>query len=147
MPDVSTVRTPAHQRHRSNGCILAHASVGNGRSKILAIIDYFSRCIWTFASPQHRARDVVKVWQELRDTLAALAARIITDGAWHLDCAQVSQLLESNEVEHRIVSAYAPWVNGLVERHNGLLIQTVQKLATPPITKSAPASASLAWQP
>ncbi|SNX85308.1 uncharacterized protein MEPE_04017 [Melanopsichium pennsylvanicum] len=107
--------------------------LSQGRSKVLVIIDYFSRFVWAFACTYQRARDVVKALQELRDSLGILPGKIITDGGSHFDCAEVSNFLVEHEVEHIITSAYAPWVNGLVERHNGLLIQTLRKLIANPL--------------
>lgn len=117
----------------------------HGRSKVLVIVDYFSRFVWAFACAQQRAKDVVEALETLRITLAVLPARIVTDGASHFDCAEVADYLTEQEVEHHVVSAYAPWVNGLVERHNGLLVQTLRKLVVTPLTKDS--ADTLAWSP
>lgn len=87
----------------------------HGRSKVLVIVDYFSQFMWVSASQQQRARDIVSVLEELQDQHGVLPAHIVMDGASHFDCLEVAEFLDHKEVEHHVVSAYAPWVNGLVK--------------------------------
>ena len=116
------------------------------RSKVLVIVDYFSRYIWAYAFQQQRGKDVVDALEDLRDTLSVLPARIVTDGASHFDCAEVSDFLTYNEVEHRVVSSYAPWINGLVERNNGLILQALRKRLATPLMQSSQAGTT-SWVP
>ncbi|SPO27548.1 uncharacterized protein UTRI_10665 [Ustilago trichophora] len=119
--------------------------ISHSRSKVLVIVDYFSRFMWAFACTNQRGRDVVKALQELYDSLGVLPGRIVSDGGSHFDCAEVANYLAKKEVEQHIVSAYAPWINGLVERHNGLLVQTLRKLVATPLVESE--SKSQQWVP
>ncbi|SPO31487.1 uncharacterized protein UTRI_06617 [Ustilago trichophora] len=100
----------------------------HGKSKLLVIVDYFSRFLWAFPLAQARGQDVVRCLTTLRDHLAVLPKTIISDGGSHFDCAEVYDFLDDNDVGHHITPAYAPWVNGLVERNNGLIIQGLRKL-------------------
>ncbi|SPO32318.1 uncharacterized protein UTRI_02875 [Ustilago trichophora] len=99
-----------------------------GKSKLLVVVDYFSRFVWGFPLAQARGKDVVRCLTLLRDQLSALPITIISDGGSHFDCAEVYDFLADNDVGHHITPAYAPWVNGLVERNNGIIIQALQRV-------------------
>ncbi|SPO20939.1 uncharacterized protein UTRI_00416 [Ustilago trichophora] len=100
----------------------------HGKSKLLVIVDYFSRYLWTFPLAQARGVDVVASLKSLHDNLSTLPSTIITDGGSHFDCAEVYDFLTEHGVDQHITPAYAPWVNGLVERNNGLILQTLRRL-------------------
>ncbi|SPO32317.1 uncharacterized protein UTRI_02874 [Ustilago trichophora] len=99
-----------------------------GKSKLLVVVDYFSRFVWGFPLAQARGKDVVRCLTLLCDQLSALPITIISDGGSHFDCAEVYDFLADNNVGHHITPAYAPWVNGLVERNNGIIIQALRRV-------------------
>ncbi|CEH15969.1 FOG: Transposon-encoded proteins with TYA, reverse transcriptase, integrase domains in various combinations [Ceraceosorus bombacis] len=97
--------------------------------KVLVIADYGSRFIWTFLCAHKRGQDVLHALSHLRDRWT-LPAVIITDNGSHFDNADVGDWLQEHHVQHRLSPSYAPWVNGLVERDNGLIVQMLRKLST-----------------
>ena len=52
----------------------------------------------------------------------------MTDGGSHFNNGEVKGWCVANSTEHRVTAAYAPWVNGLVENANGLLLGRLRRL-------------------
>ncbi|SPO24480.1 uncharacterized protein UTRI_03748 [Ustilago trichophora] len=114
----------------------------HGKTKLLVIVDYFSHYLWTFPLSQACGVDVVASLQLLHDNLSTLPTTIITDGGSHFDCAEVYDFLTEHGVDQHITPAYAPWVNGLVEQNNGLILQTLRRLCA---AATAPTVSQLAF--
>jgi hypothetical protein len=55
----------------------------------------------------------------------------MVDGGSHFNCAEVCDYCESIGSKLHIVAAYAPWLNGLLEGSNGILLNTLKQLCTP----------------
>ncbi|SPO26017.1 uncharacterized protein UTRI_02291 [Ustilago trichophora] len=117
----------------------------HGKSKLLVIVDYFSRYLWMFPLSQARGVDVVASLQTLHNTLSTLPSTIITDGGSHFDCAEVYDFLTEHGVDQHITPAYAPWVNGLVERNNGLILQTLRRLCAAAMENAVTTSLAFPW--
>jgi len=46
----------------------------------------------------------------------------MTDGGSHFKNGEVDTFCDDNNIQHITTAAYAPWVNGLVESTNNLLL-------------------------
>ena len=57
----------------------------------------------------------------------------MSDGGRHFDNAEVDELCEKWGSKHHVVSAYLPWVNGLVEGTNRILLYVLACLCAPEI--------------
>jgi hypothetical protein len=55
----------------------------------------------------------------------------MSDGGSHFDCEEVHTFCNSIGTKHHIVAAYAPWLNRLLERSNGILLNTLKRLCAP----------------
>ncbi|EPQ28449.1 uncharacterized protein PFL1_04275 [Pseudozyma flocculosa PF-1] len=103
----------------------------HGVSKLLVIIAYFSRFTWAFPVRAATGKEVVKALASLRKALGHLPHTLVTNGGSHFDCQEVAVYLESVGTLHHITPAYAPWVNGMVERANRSLLDELKKLSAP----------------
>lgn len=56
---------------------------------------------------------------------------IETDGESHFDNREVKAWCEARRVQHHVVAAYAPWVNGLVESTNRQLLGRLCRMCSP----------------
>ena len=55
----------------------------------------------------------------------------LSDGGSHFDCSEVHAFCESIGTKHHVVAAYALWLNGLLARSNGILLNTLKCLCAP----------------
>ena len=55
----------------------------------------------------------------------------MSDQGTHFDCQEVRDACEKWEGKTHTVAAYSPWINGLVEGTNKLLIHILKRLCTP----------------
>ena len=56
---------------------------------------------------------------------------LMTDGGSHFDCNEVRDYCTSIGTKLHVVAAYSPWLNGLLERSNGILLNTLKRLCAP----------------
>ena len=55
----------------------------------------------------------------------------MTDGGSHFKNGAVDDFCTDNEIQHIVTPAYAPWVNGLVESTNNLLLSRLKRMCAP----------------
>ena len=55
----------------------------------------------------------------------------MTDGGSHFKNSAVDEFCTDNNVQHIVTPAYAPWVNGLVESTNNLLLSRLKQICAP----------------
>ena len=55
----------------------------------------------------------------------------MSDGGKHFNCDVVNDYCTEQEIQHITTAKYAPWVNGLVESTNNLLLSRLKWLCTP----------------
>ena len=61
----------------------------------------------------------------------AMPRAFMTDGGSHFKNSAVDKFCTDNNVQHIVTPAYAPWVNGLVESTNNLLLSRLKRICTP----------------
>ncbi|CEH18679.1 FOG: Transposon-encoded proteins with TYA, reverse transcriptase, integrase domains in various combinations [Ceraceosorus bombacis] len=93
---------------------------------VLVAVDYFSRFIWVWVA---RHADAIRVVAGLQDlaTKWRRPRRVITDNGSHFKNKLVRDACDQLGVVSTHTPEYAPWVNGLVERQNGLLVTQLRK--------------------
>jgi hypothetical protein len=55
----------------------------------------------------------------------------MTDGGSHFKNSTVDEFCDDNNIQHIVTPAYAPWVNGLAESTNNLLLSRLKHLCAP----------------
>jgi hypothetical protein len=55
----------------------------------------------------------------------------MVDGGSHFDCNEVRKYCKSIGTKLHVVTAYAPWLNGLLEGSNGILLNALKRLYAP----------------
>jgi hypothetical protein len=108
---------------------LDYLSVPTGKEgwkTILMVVDWFSRWLWVFKSKQAgNGVFMVKALKYIRLHYAK-AESIFTDGWLHFNCVEVTEWCQLHGVDHEFSPEYAPWVNGLVEGHNNILLDQLK---------------------
>ena len=55
---------------------------------------------------------------------------LMVDSGSHFDCDEVHNYCESIRTKHHIVTTYSPWINGLLEWYNCIVVKALQHLCT-----------------
>jgi hypothetical protein len=55
----------------------------------------------------------------------------MVDGGKHFNCVEVKNYCESISCKLHVVAVYSPWINGLLEGSNGILLNALKQLCAP----------------
>jgi transposase InsO family protein len=101
-----------------------------GYTKIGLFADVFTRKLWAFKSKSAAGKNTVDSLRRIYQALIA-PETFMADGGSHFNCKEVRDYCASIGTKLHIVAAYAPWLNGLLERSNGILLNTLKRLCAP----------------
>jgi transposase InsO family protein len=101
-----------------------------GFTKIGLYADVFSRKLWGFKSKSAAGKNTVDSLRKISQTFVA-PGTLMVDGGSHFDCGEVRDYCKSIGTKLHIVAAYAPWLNGLLEGSNGILLNALKRLCAP----------------
>src|SRR5687767_10116256 len=102
---------------------------GKGNKYIIVAIDYLTK--WTEAKALKEAtaeKTVEFIYKEIICRYGCPKV-ILTDRGTHFKNKMVQDLCEKFEIKHKLSSPYHPQTNGLVERMNRTLCETLAKIA------------------
>jgi len=105
---------------------------GKGGFKTLGVyLDVYSQHVW---APKFKtagsAKTTVDSLQPIFRNFAA-PETFMTDGATHFKNMKVKAFCAEWKCKHHVVSAYSPWINGLVEGTNKILLHVLKRLCAP----------------
>jgi transposase InsO family protein len=105
---------------------------GIGSYKTLGVyIDMCSNFIWvTKVKGAGTAKTTLSSLQQICLDYATPRA-FMTDGGSHFKNTTVDTFCDENQIQYIVTAAYAPWVNGLVESTNNLLLSRLKRLCSP----------------
>ena len=94
-------------------------------------LDTFSQHLWvTKFKTAGTAKTTIDSLKNIFHNFAA-PDTFMTDGGSHFNNAAVKEFCEQWSCKHHVVAAYSPWVNGLVEGTNKLLLHVLKRLCAP----------------
>jgi transposase InsO family protein len=102
-----------------------------GYHTIALYLDTFSQHVWAF---KYKTAGMVRTTVDVLSTItkAFIAPEtFMTDGGMHFDNSKVREFCETNQCKHHVTPAYSPWVNGLVEGTNKILLHIMKRLCAP----------------
>jgi hypothetical protein len=101
----------------------------NGNKYILVIMDYFSKWPEAIAMKEATAENVYKYLYKEIICRYGIPKKIISDRGSHFNNKKIEELCLKYGIEHGKTSSYHPQANGLVERFNRTLIETLAKIS------------------
>ena len=105
--------------------------IGKGRfSKISLYVDMFTWKLWGYKSKTAMGKDTVSSLKCISQVFVT-PDTFMADGGPHFNCNEVESYCKEIGTHLHIVTAYSPWINGLLERSNGILLDTLKWLCTP----------------
>jgi transposase InsO family protein len=105
---------------------------GKGGFKTVGLyIDTYSGFVWgtklkTTGSSKSTVASLKRIFHDY-----ATPKTFMSDGGSHFDNNEVDQFCDKEQVRHIVTPAYAPWVNGLIENANKLLLGRLKRLCAP----------------
>ena len=105
---------------------------GRGGFKTVGLyIDTYSGFVWgtklkTAGTSKSTIASLKRIFHDY-----ATPKYFMSDGGSHFDNNEVDQFCTKEQVQHIITPAYAPWVNGLIENANKLLLGRLKRLCAP----------------
>lgn len=125
---------PITRRHPFELVVADYLSMPAGKggySEILVLVDTFSQYTWALKLKQKgRAVDTVRALMTIARTFVP-PETFMTDGGTHFNNSAVRTSCEEMGTKHHVVPAYSPWVNGLVENTNKLLVGRLKRACAP----------------
>jgi hypothetical protein len=98
--------------------------------KIGLYIDVFARRLWGFKSKKAAGKNTVDNLRRIVQAFTAPGA-LIVDGGSHFNCKEVREFCDSIGTKLHVIAAYSPWLNGLLEGSNGILLNALKRLCAP----------------
>jgi RNase H-like domain found in reverse transcriptase len=101
-----------------------------GFTKIGLYADVFARKLWGFKSKSAAGKNTVDSLRKISQAFIA-PETIMVDGGSHFNCAEVRDYCEGIGSKLHVVAAYAPWLSGLLEGSNRILLSALKRLCAP----------------
>ena len=101
-----------------------------GFRKIGLYIDVFARKLWGFKSKTATGKNTVDNLRRITQAFTAPEV-LIVDGGSHFNCNEVREYCKTIGTKLHIVAAYSPWLNGLLEGSNSILLNALKHLCAP----------------
>src|SRR2546421_2877010 len=121
-----SVKTPFHQIGID---FVGPLPVTKKRNRyIIVAMDYFTKWPEARATKRDTAEEVVKFLYEDIICRHGCPRKIISDRGKHFDNKMVELLTKKFEIKHNLSTSYHPQTNGLVERFNKTLCESLAKL-------------------
>jgi hypothetical protein len=99
-------------------------------TKIGLYSDVFARKLWGYKSKSATGKNTVDNLQKILQAFVA-PGTLMVDSRSHFNCNKVCEYCKSIGTKLHVVAAYAPWLNGLLEGSNRVLLNALKKLCTP----------------
>jgi len=105
---------------------------GHGGLKTLGVyLDVYSQHVWVFPfKTAGSSTTTIKCLRQIFQNFIA-SETFMTDGGTHFNSAEVRAFCELWKCTTHVVSAYSPWINGLVEGTNKILLHVLKCLCAP----------------
>ncbi|TFY75650.1 hypothetical protein EWM64_g8362 [Hericium alpestre] len=140
-PHLHSLLEPITRRRPFELLVGDYLSMPPGKNGFVTVglyLDVFSQHVWAskFKKKNVKGADTVSSLQHIFSTFVP-SETFMSDGGKHFHCAEVRDFCARWECKTHIVTAYSPWVNGLVEGTNKLLLHVLSCLITPGLGEHA----------
>lgn len=131
---LHTLLDPITRRHPFELLVGDYLSMPTGKGGYHTVglyLDTYSQHIWGF---KHKTAGSAKTTKDSLNTIFqgyAPSQTFMSDGGKHFDNNEVRQLCKEWGTDTHVVPAYSPWINGLVEGTNKLLLHVLKRLCAP----------------
>jgi transposase InsO family protein len=100
-------------------------------------LDTFSQHMWAFKYKTVGTAKTTIDAVSMVTKVYIVPETFMTDGGSHFNNAAVQEYCDANGIKQYITPAYSPWVNGLVEGLNKILLHVLKQLCAPDVGEQA----------
>ncbi|TFY79119.1 hypothetical protein EWM64_g4891 [Hericium alpestre] len=134
-PHIHALLEPITRRRPFELLVGDYLSMPPGKNGFVTLglyLDVFSQHLWVskFKKKNVTGADTTSSLHHIFSTFAP-SETFMSDGGKHFHCAEVRNFCAQWGCKTYVVAAYSPWVNGLVEGTNKLLLHILTHLVTP----------------
>ena len=133
-PKLNALLEPITRRHPFELLVGDYLSMPTGKGGYHTLglfLDTFSQHLWvTKFKTAGTGKTTVDSLATIFNNFTA-PETFMTDGGRHFDCEQVKTYCAKWSCNHHVIAAYSPWINGLVEGTNKLLLHVLKCLCAP----------------
>ncbi len=137
---LHSLLNPITRRHPFELLVGDYLSLPTGKGgyhTLGVFLDTYSQHVWIF---KHKTAGSAKTTTEslsniFRNFIAP--ETFMTDGGKHFDNNDVRAYCEDWSTSNHVIAAYSPWVNGLVEGTNKLLLHVIKRLCAPDLDEDS----------
>lgn len=105
--------------------VLGTAASNTKHKYILTIVDHFSRYLWAYPLIQNSTESVINCLHSLFSS-GSVPVRILTDNAQNFTSSKLHTFLKKYSVKQTFTSPYRPQTNGICEKLNGTIMQSLR---------------------
>ena len=125
---------PITRRHPFELLVGDYLSLPTGKGGFHTVglfLDTYSQHVWAFKlKSAGTAKTTIEGLSHIFHNFIA-PETFMSDGGKHFDNHNVRDFCAQWSTKHHIIAAYAPWINGLVEGTNKLLLHVLKRLCAP----------------
>ena len=125
---------PITRRHPFELLVGDYLSLPNGKGGYHTVglfLDTYSQHVWAFKfKSAGTAKTTIDCLANIFHNFIA-PETFMSDGGKHFDNQDVRDFCAKRSTKHHVIAAYAPWINGLVEGTNKLLLHVLKRLCAP----------------
>lgn len=133
---------PVTRRHPFKLLVADYLSMPKGKGgfqTVLLMLDVFSQHVWGYKyKTKGSAKTTIDGLRPVFHNFIPPEA-LMTDGGSHFNNEDVREFCRKYGAKAVVTSAYSPWVNGLVEGTNKLLLHVLKRLCAPELGDDLPA--------
>ena len=145
---IHALLNPITRRHPLEMIVGDYLSMPKGKGgyhNLGMYLDVYSQHLWA---------DALKTAGTAKTTISSLdklcfayvpPETFMTDGGSHFKNKEVKDFCESKSIKHHVTPAYSPWVNGLVEGTNRLLLHVLKRLCAPELGEDSEEFKAMDW--
>jgi transposase InsO family protein len=133
---LNALLQPITRRHPFELLVGDYLSMPAGKGAYHTIglyLDTFSQHIWAF---KYKSAGTAKTTIDALSTIGrhfVTPETFMTDGGSHFKNEAVREFCDANGCKHHVTPAYSPWVNGLVEGTNRILLHVLKRMCAPEV--------------
>jgi len=130
---IHSLLAPITRRHPFELMVADYLSMPVGKggfTKIGLYADIFTQKLWGFKLKSATGKTTVDSLKRISQVFTA-PGTLMVDGGSHFDCNEVREYCSSIGTKLHIIAAYSPWINGLLEGSNKILLNALKRLCAP----------------
>jgi transposase InsO family protein len=145
---LHTLLDPITRRHPYGLVVGDYLKLPKGKGGYHTVglyLDCFSQHVWGDKWKKHgSAATTISTMTRITETFMP-PETFMTDGGSHFNNKEVKDWCKAQGIEYHVVAEYSPWINGLVEGTNRILLHVLKRLCAPELGEDTEEFKRMDW--